>query len=269
MENKLKELTQKANEQIQRIKDWYAENSKAFDYMDLKLHDVSWYCYSKMEEDFPLCYANNRNDEYSYFYMFCESEYYFMLEDLKENNGIDFKDFHHSLGRTSSFYLHDQNVFQFERHQINWYWTMNQIVSQIYGHVCGGYTEFDSNGNVDLEHSAQYIEDNYMDKEGAYEYLADELEWLATEMYNDVLKEFEDMFVVYGYIKSFKENQVECFKEWLQYYEDELAEEKRKEEEYETKRQNLIARFDNPVLREILNKYVHNNDAIENLLQTV
>ena len=268
MENKLRELTQKANEQIQRIKDWYEEHSKAFDYMDLKLHDVSYYCYSKMEKEFPLCYENDRHDEYSYFYRFCESEYDSMVEDLKENFKINFKDFHHQLGRTSSFYLHDENIFQFERFRINWYWTMNQIVSEIYGSHYGCYTAFDKNGSVDLEKSLESCEE-YMDDTSAYEYLNDEIEWIATEMYNDVLKKFEDMLFVYNYIKDFKENQVEIFKEWISYYENEFMEEKRKEEEYETKRQGLIAEFKNPVLRDVLNKYVHNNDAIENLLHIV
>ena len=239
----MKKLAKKANEQIQKIKDWYEEHKEAFDYMNLKLHDVSWYCYSKMENDFPLCYANDRNDEYSYFYMFCESEYDFMLEDLKENDGIDFKDFCYHLGRTSSFYLHNQEIFQFERFQINWYWTMNQIVSEILGSYYGSYTEFDKDGFVDLDGSTSYIEANYTDKEGAYENLREELEWLATKMYDDVLKHFNDMLKVYEYIKNFKENQVEIFKEWIQYYEDELSEEKRKADEENEKRLNIIAKM--------------------------
>lgn len=266
----MKELVVKANEQIKRLKAWYEEHRKAFDYMDLKLHDVSYYCYRKMEEDFPLCYANDRDEVYSYFYLFCESQYDMFVEDLKENCKIDFEKNHHfQLGRTSSFYLHNQNIFQFDSFQINWYWTMNQILSEIYVTYCGNYTEFNKDGSVNLDGSIKYIEEHYQDTEGAYENLRNELEWLATEMYDDVVEFFEDMLTVYDYISDFKKDQVEIFKEWLQYYEDEFAEEKRKEEEYETTRQNLIARFENSVLREILNKYVPNNEAIERLLTTV
>ena len=266
----MRELAIKANEQIQRIKDWYAANSSAFDYMNLKLHDVSYYCYSKMKEDFPLCYANDNDGEYSYFYRFCEDQYDMFVEDLKENFGIDFEKNHHFyLGRTSSFYLHNQDIFQFERFRINWFWTMNKILSEIYVTYYGNYTEFHTDGTVDLDSSIKYIEENYTDKEGAYENLKNELEWLATKMYDDVVTYFKDMLVVYEYIKDFKENQVETFKDWIQYYEDEYTEEKRKEEEYEAARQSLIARFDNPVLREILSKYVSSNEAIERLLLTV
>lgn len=265
----MKTLAKKANEQIQRIKEWYEEHESAFEYMDLKLHDVSYYCCSKMVTEFPLCYANDRNDEYSYFYLFCDDEYRCMNEFLADNHKIKFNDFWHQLGRTSSFYLHNQDVFKFERHQINWYWTMNGIVSEIYGTYYGNYTEFDENGDVNLAGSLAYIEANYSDKEGAMESLKNELEWLATEMFDDVQEYFADMFVVYDYIKNFKENQVEYFKEWLQFYEDEHAEEKRKEMEREIQRQSLIAKFENPALREVLNKYVHNNKAIEELLQTV
>lgn len=268
----MEELVAKANEQIKRLKAWYEEHQKAFDSMNLKLHDVSYYCCKEMEEDFPLCYANDSDGnycEYSYFSMFCEQEYDSMVEFLAEEHNIQFKDFHHSVGRTSSFYLHNQNIFQFERFQLNWFWTMNQILSELMGVYYGGYVEFNKDGSVNFEKSLQDIEKYYTDMEGAYENLRNELEWLATEMHDEVVKYFEDMLIVYDYISNFKKNQVKIFKEWLQFYEDELAEEKRKEEEYEAARQNLIAKFENSVLREILNTYVPSNDAIERLLATV
>lgn len=268
----MKELVAKANEQIKRLKAWYEEHRKAFDSMNLKLYDVSYYCCKEMEKDFPLCYANDSDGnycEYSYFYMFCEQEYDSMVEFLAEEHNIQFKDFHHSVGRTSSFYLHNQNIFQFESFQLNWFWTMNQILNELYVTYYSNYTEFNKDGSVNFEKLIQDIEKYSMDKDMSYERLKNELEWLATEMYDEVVKYFDDMLTVYDYISDFKENQVKNFKDWLQFYEDELAEEKRKEEEYEDTRQNLIAKFENSVLREILNTYVPSNEAIEKLLATV
>ena len=78
------------------------------------------------------------------------------------------------------------------------------------------------------------------------------------------------LFYLFGLKVDVTETSIgETFKDWIQYYEDEYAEEKRQEEEYEAARQNLIAKFDNPVLREVLNKYVSSNEMIEKLLLTV
>lgn len=264
---KIRELFDKANEQIARIKSWITEHEDAFQYLDLKLHDVSFYCYSKMGDDFPLCKANDRDGEFSYFYSFCDDEYRAMEETLGDMYGIDFKDFHYQLGRTSSFYLHDQNIVQLNRHRIDIGGTIECIMNNLYG--WNNWVWYNDNGTINEEKTLSGYEDYMSSEEEILENIENELDFIINEAYDELVKEMENVINVYNYIHNFKENQVEYFKEWLQYYEDELAEEKRKEEEYEAKRQNLIARFSNPVLREILNKYVHNNDAIENLLQTV
>lgn len=266
---KIRELFDKANEQITQIRAWIMEHEDAFQYMDLKLHDVSFWCGGKeMQEKYPLCYEKDFGKyEYSYFYIFCEDEYRLFLEDLKENFGIDFKDFHYQLGRTSSFYLHDQSIIQLRSHKIDMGDTMEGIMNNLYG--WNNWIFYNDNGTINEEKTLSGYEDYISSEEEILEHIENELDFIINEAYNELVKEMKNVLVVYDYIHNFKENQVEYFKEWLQYYEDELAEEKRKEEEYEAKRQNLIARFENPVLREILNKYVHNNDAIENLLQTV
>lgn len=267
MENiELEKLVTKANEQIQRIKDWYSEHSAAFNYMDLKLHDVSFYCYEGMKEDFPLCYKNDGKGEDSYFYTFCEIEYDSFVEDLKENFGIDFKDYRFQLGRTSSFYLHDQNIFSVRGYRIEWEYTIYDILYWHSGYVC---TTCDKDGKIDLNKTLTEFKEADINNEETMKRFVEELNWLTTEMYDEVTKHFEDMLKVYEYIKDFKDNQVENFKEWLQYYEDELAEEKRQAEEHEAKRQTLIARFKNNVLREILNKYVTSNEEIEKLLNAM
>lgn len=269
MENiELKKLVDKANEEIQRIKDWYSEHKAAFDYMDLKLHDVSFYCYEKMKENFPLCYENDKSGEYSYFYAFCEQEYDSFIEDLKGNFGINFiQDYHFQLGRTSSFYLHDQSIFMLSGHRINWEYTIYNMIYRGFSSIVS--VECDKDGKVDLNKTLLSFKESEIDSEKTIKELFEELKWLATKMVSDVTKQFEDMLKVYEYIRDFKGNQVKIFEEWLQYYEDELAEEKRQAEEYEAKRQTLIARFKNNVLREILNKYVTSNEEIEKLLNAM
>lgn len=65
-----------ANKQCNRIKNYIKEHEDMFNAMDLKLHDASYYECEDMKNDFPLCYADNKDPiESSYFYMFCDSTY--------------------------------------------------------------------------------------------------------------------------------------------------------------------------------------------------
>ena len=69
------------------------------------------------------------------------------------------------------------------------------------------------------------------------------IRYIIEEMYDDFVKEVADIIKVYEYIKDTKDNQVEYFKEWLKFYEDELAEEKRKADKESEKRLNIIAKM--------------------------
>lgn len=260
----LKEKIKKANEQIAKIQAWIMEHEDAFQYMDLKLHDASFYEYRDMETDFPLCFAENEHcSANSYFYRFCESSYDLMIEYFNEE-GIEFK--RRQLGRTSSFWLHDGSIIRFEGYQLHMGYTMDGIMDNLYGH--NNWIWYNANGTINEEKTLSY-HDDYISDEEIYENIENELDFIIDEAYDELVKEMTDVLAVYDYIKDFKDNQVEYFKEWLHFYEDELAEEKRKEEEYEQKRQELIAKFPSETVREIYNRCIHRLEDLNMLLQEV
>ena len=238
----IKELVVKANEQCERIKDYITENEGMFDSMDLKLHDASFYEYRDMEKDFPLCFADNEGRyEDSYFYRFCEATYD-QLTDWCAEEKIDFNKMCHHIGRTSLFYLYDKEIVQIENGRINWSWTMYNIFNEL------GYSnyyqllEFDDDGNVDEEESFKCNEDYYTREEWVEE-LKPALLYIVDEMYNDFMKEIEDVKKVYEYIKDTKDNQVEYFKEFLEWNEDDLQYEKDKRDKEMAKRKEIISKM--------------------------
>ena len=105
--NTTKETIKQAKSELKKIFDYIKENNDALtDYTDLKLHDASFYCYRDMQNDFPLCYADDdKNSEYNYFYRFCESSFDQFTEDL-QNDKIDFHKTVDYIGRTSKFYCY-------------------------------------------------------------------------------------------------------------------------------------------------------------------
>ena len=62
-------------------------------------------------------------------------------------------------------------------------------------------------------------------------------------MYDDFIKEITDVKKVYEYIKDIKENQVEYFKKYLEFYESELQEEKNKCDRENAKRIEIIMKM--------------------------
>lgn len=238
----LKEMIIKANEQLKRIRDYVTEHDAAFADMNLKLHNAIYYQCTDMEKDFPLCFADNeKRYEDSYFYQFCEATYD-QFTDWCAEEGIDFNKMCHHIGRTSSFYLYDKEIVQRERWNVRCDWTMYNCFNEL------GYTnyyqmvEFTKEGNIDEEETLKFDEDYWTESEWIDE-IKPAIRYIIEEMYDDFVKEVADIIKVYEYIKDTKDNQVEYFKEWLQFYEDELAEEKRKADEEGEKRLNIIAKM--------------------------
>lgn len=235
----IKELVKKANAQCKRIKDYITENEEMFDSMDLKLHDASFYQYKDMENDFPLCYADSeRNTENSYFYQFCESSYEQFIEWCEEQ-GIDFSKICHHINRTSQFYLYDKDLIQRDRGKIEFGWTMDTIFNEF---VCTNYyqmIEFNDDGFIDEEKSFEYNKE-YFTREEWIEELKPILEYIISDMYNDFMGEIEDVKNVYEYIQDTKENQVEYFKDFLEWHEENLRYEKDKADKEEEKRVEII-----------------------------
>lgn len=238
----IKELIAKANRQCKRIKDYIIENEDMFSMMDLKLHDASFYEFGKMENDFPMCFKENedRSYGYTYFYDFCEDTYD-QFKEWCEEEKINFRAMRHHIGRTSLFYLYEKKLVQRENGRINWSWTMGNIFDEL-AYPSSIMVEFDLNGNIDEEKTFNY-ESDYYTKEEWTEEVKPSLQYIIDEMYDDFIKEITDVKKVYEYIKDIKENQVEYFKKYLEFYESELQEEKNKCDRENAKRIEIIMKM--------------------------
>ena len=195
-----KETLKQAKQVLKDIFSYIEENRDALtEYTDLKLHDASFYCYRNMSDDFPLCYANDENGEYSYFYRFCDQSFDQFKENLNEKK-IDFFKTVDYIGHTSKFYCyagHDENA--------------ENIINDF---IAGDYSFDIENGRFSF---SQYY--------GMSEIIND-LEYFVKNALNDFKEKTADAVTIYNMIKNFKENQTEYFKEFLEFYESELQEEK-------------------------------------------
>lgn len=207
-------LLKDANKGLSKVVEYIKQNKEMFDYMDLKLHDVSYYYYTEMEKDFPLTYESDKD----IFYTFCEDSYDTMVEMLNEAHFIDFDKMRHQVGRTSKFYLH------------NWYdkdidFMLYNILSDI---SVWWYTDYINiyNGVVSADENEE--------KEAI-----EPLEYLATDFYKDFMDAIEDIKIVYNYIKDFKDNQVGYFKDYVQDNEEYLQYEKEQIEKENNKNKNI------------------------------
>ena len=199
--NTIKETIKQAKQELQKIFDYIAENNDALtDYTDLKLHDASYYCYSEMENDFPLCYENDNGSEYNYFYTFCEFSFDDFNEYLREN-GIDFYKTVDYIGHTSKFYCYSGHDRDAE--------------TMINDFLYDDYSSFEIiNGAFSFSHYYGVAE------------IINDLEYFVKNALNDFKAKTADAITIYNYIEGFKDSQIEYFKEFLEYYENDLQAER-------------------------------------------
>lgn len=244
----------KANEEIKKVVDYLKEHEEAFRSMNLKLYDANYYFMSdEMKKDFPLTYADNAGrNEYDDFYFFCEDNYDMFKEDLQESFGIDFSKMCYYIGRTSSFYLHDDTI------ELDRYDDIDIDVT-IENFIC----EYYNDNYCNIENGSIKIDEYYLDHEDIdySEEIEDELDYIINDIYNDVVNYCKDIITVYDIIKNFKDNQVEYFKEYLEIQEERLKEEKEEEERIEKEnKENCVS---------IKEKYNISNDDMETLKKCI
>ena len=194
-----KETLKQAKQVLKDIFSYIDENRDALtEYTDLKLHDASFYFYRDMQNDFPLCYADDdKNSEYNYVYRFCESSFDQFTEDL-QNDKIDFHKTVDYIGHTSKFYCYAGHD------------TAKNMINDFLCDYC-----------FTIENGRLSFSDCY----GLAETIND-LERFIKDALTDFKEKTADAIEIYNYIKDFKENQIEYFKEFLEFYENELQEEK-------------------------------------------
>ena len=189
-----------ANRALKDIEAYLDSISNVFrESRNLKLYDVAF-----QGEDIIKEAISNQAPEYKealekdlklddVFCQFCDNEYDFFLEYLKENNIKDCREY---IGRTSNFYL------------TNYY---NSSTVRIVDDICGIAIERDSKGRF-----IPYIDDASSYKDSLEADRANLMRVISGEALKDVKEAFSDAVEIAGYIDSFKENQVDAFKHFVE-----------------------------------------------------
>lgn len=171
-------------------------------YMDLKLHYASTENVDFEHYDAKITFDNEVQSRW--FYTFCDDMYEQFLNDLMTVKGIDFNELKDSLGRTSSFYLGKLHNTEKDK-----YSCALTEASYEFATYYGDELTFSENENgIYLT-----ISDNIAD-ERIEETVNDMLE-MTEVIYSDLKNKLDEIIYVYDYIKDFKDNQVEYFKDYV------------------------------------------------------
>ena len=213
---------EKANKELKKVVDYLEENESAWsEQRNLKLYDAAYYDYS---EDFPLICRTYGNNE---FYEFCQNEYDNFLDWLAEND-ID-KTILNYIGSTSSFYIGkygNEDIIDI----------INNIYSDnIYGHEFN-YINISVNYKITPFEVWELSDDE----------VQDELNYIVSNLFDDVKATFEPIIKLAEYIDDYKVNQVKYFKEYLTYYDNEL--------QFEKEKQDAEIETNNKKVSELINK---------------
>ena len=221
----------RANISMRHVALYLKHNKEAFAYMDLKLHDVAFYCGSEdMDKQYPLVTSNI--ESYLLFDDFCNLSYEMFVENLKEIHCVNFEKMIRHLGHTSQFTLHDREIIELVKGDIDISTTMYNFLEE---EIAFPVIDVTDNNLIEYSPDVNISE------------LLDQLEYIENNLYNDVKNYCKDIIKVYSLIDEFKGNQVTCFKEYLENEEVWLQDKKEKaeaEERLKTERRNqIIAKY--------------------------
>lgn len=190
----------KANKQLKKVMRFLQENEKVFSMMDLKLHDVSYYCFTDFTKDFPTLYKESQEMYYDdIFSSFCNYEYDCMIEYFGENDIAYNPEY---IGRTSKFYLSKYVSISCRcPYSIDFQQSIYDLLYEN-GYTCDCMPDITENGLIDI--TDKYINDCYTN----IDYIA------SGDFFKDVKKQLSDCIKAYEYIADFKNNQVEYFKDF-------------------------------------------------------
>ena len=192
--NEYKPQIEKLNRQFKKLQ----KHTQGLNYTDLKLYDVAFY----VGDDERLL---------NHFENFCHFEYEFFNEWLKENM-LETE----YIGRTSSFYFHGKNIYDFDIYDMK---NDNNIFDTL---AYGIESETEALFNSDsLEHFyydlENYLHYNLQDSEDL-ENLDDELDSTLYEIEEYLIeyyREIKDIRKAYKWLESYKDNQIENFKDFV------------------------------------------------------
>lgn len=173
---------------------------KTLEYTNAKVYDVSYYTYNGWEEDFPILEQSEVESEFQWF---CEREWeYFTDESANEFFAGINRDY---IGSTSSFRMVGKYLSELETNfNGNEYYQQLLDITEVEEIILESYLDNDDYYEDLAEKIYEYIEDSESNLDNA-EYIL--------ECFQD---EFKQVRRLYQQLKSFKDNQVDQFKEYLE-----------------------------------------------------
>ncbi len=168
------------------------------EYIDLKLHEASTANVDFEHNDAKVTFDDDAQTRW--FYDFCETSYDWFVEDLREAKGIDFDKLRQSLGTTSKFYLGNLHV--------------SERTARFWVYVLAEASETFCHSDVDFTDDLQIEDIESNSAEEIEEYVASMLE-LIKYLRKEVEATLEPIIFAYDTIKTFKDNQVEEFRDYV------------------------------------------------------
>lgn len=171
-------------------------------YMDLKLH---YACTENVDfEHYDAKITFDNEVQSRWFYTFCDDMHEQFLNDLMTVKGIDFNELKDNIGRTSSFYLG-----KLHNNEKDKYCCALTEASYEFATYYGDELTFSENENgIYLT-----ISDDIADEE--IEKTVSDMLGMTEVIYSDLKNKLDEIIYVYDYIKDFKDNQVEYFKDYV------------------------------------------------------
>jgi hypothetical protein len=190
-------MIDKANKELKKVHEFLTSlNDTLLQPTNLKLYDVFFSC-----------------DDTEQFYSFCENSFEEFEEYIKDQTNTNFNKLVHYIGRTSKFYCLSNELYNniiTERDNIILPDTIFNLFNNIFCY--DNLLNFDKNGYIDTIQLLEDVTKYDLDK-------SDTVNYLKYIINGDFLTElkalFSDCFIVYDYIKDFKENQEEYFNDFV------------------------------------------------------
>lgn len=170
------------------------------DYMDLKLH---YACTENVDFEYNNATISFDDEvQHRWFNSFCDDNLDWFFENIKEDKGIDFKDISDYIGRTSSFYLGKLHNTEKDKYSC-------ALAEASYEF---NVTNLEFNED---ENGIHFIDNDLSGYDEDIEDTVNGMLALVETMYDDLKDKLDEIIYVYDYIKDFKDNQVENFKDYV------------------------------------------------------
>ena len=191
-------MIDKANKELKKVHEFLTSlNDTLLKPTNLKLYDAFFSC-----------------DDTEQFYDFCDISFEFFEEYIKDQTNTNFNKLVHYIGRTSSFYCLSDELYNniiTERDNI----VLSDTIFNFFYDIYSGdnLLNFDkNNGFIDTVKLLKDVE-KYDDNKSDTVYYLNQI--INGDFLTELKALFNDCFIVYDYIKDFKENQKEYFNDFI------------------------------------------------------